>query len=107
MQKITNLKPNTIGKRKCEIILNEILIELNSAHLTRRVMSRYNKFRNGCTVLFEIRNKKWNRTFLTLWFQKNLKDLKNNTEYFPENIYSFLRNCIVAHYRTLVREYEK
>ncbi len=107
MRRTNGITPNTIGKRRCEVVLNEILIEQNDAYLTKRVMSRYNRFRDGCFPLVRIKDQRWRKTFLIMWYKKTLADLQKDRMLFTCRAYSFLRNCIVAHYRTMVRGYEK
>jgi len=111
MDKVGNLQPNTIGKRRCEVILNQILIEEDNPYLTRKVMSRYNRFRDGCKPIFNrlsrAEHQRWKRVFLDLWYKETIQDLVGVKHFYPERVFSFLRNCITAHYRTLIRGSEK
>ena len=107
MKRINSITKNTVGSRRCEVILNEILIEENDAYLTKRVMSRYNKFRDGCLALIHLKEHGWRKTFLTMWYHKNVEELDQNKRFFIERAYTFLRNCMTAYFRTLIRGHEK
>lgn len=103
-KKQSNLQPNTIGSRKCEVILNKILMDHDDAYLTKRVMMRYNRFKDGCEQIEKLDILRWKKTFLIMWYRTTIAELIVDKNLFPEEVYNFLRNCITAHFRTIIRK---
>jgi hypothetical protein len=94
----------TIGSRACEISLNKILIKLDDAYLTRRVMSRYNRFRDQINKIKHYDDKDFRRFLLRLLRKHHFDQLEETREFFPKDAYTHLLCCMTAEYRTAIKK---
>lgn len=99
--KISRISMGTVGSLRCEVALNELLCAEDNSKITRPVMSRLVKHREG---LREIVDSDIRRHFkiklLLVWKRNMLASVESiNSDLVSEKIRSHLRCCMNAHYQ--------
>jgi len=92
--------PNTVGSLPCEVSLNKILTEHPT--FVRKVMSRYNQYKNGIKEIEAMRDSKLYETVLKMWKERN-DNVINSWQNVPKDIHSHLLCCVTAQFRIAIK----
>jgi hypothetical protein len=87
-----------IGKRPCEISLQNILHELDDRKLVNRVMSLILAYREGLRQISYIPKINWRKSFTYDWRQRFYKKVFENDN-LPLRVQTHMWCCMTAYYR--------
>jgi hypothetical protein len=100
----SKIKPNTVGSRECEKSLNSILVGINDANVTNKVLGLYDRFKRGIKKLEPLKSDKtFHRNILLLYLRDHQAKAKNLGENVPEVLVTHLLCCIKAEYSSTLR----
>lgn len=106
-ERLHKLGKGTVGSRRCEVALNEVLIEVNNAKVTNIALGRLVSFQNGLRQLDPLRpNKPFYISMAALWRCDQFSKWENSKEKVPTKVYSLVRNCMTAFYRDMLKEFK-
>lgn len=87
----------TIGKRKCEVNLNKILMEQNDERIASFVVKNLCNYRMGLRQLAHVPDCSWRHSFINAYNTTFIKKVKS--ESLPPLIESHMLCCLHAYYR--------
>lgn len=96
----SKMDKGTIGKRPCEISLNNALIAQADAKITNKVMKRFFALKDGLKELQFVPSMSFRKTMMLMHFKKIRDSLPNDL---PKNIYTHALCCYTALYREALR----
>ena len=100
----SKLVEGTVGNRPCERALNQILLSINDAYLTRRVMSRYYRFKKDLKKVQSYDDREFRRYLLLLIKKDHFGKLEQTQDLFPKDAYTHLLCCMTAEYRETIKK---
>lgn len=90
----------TLGPNPCQIALNKILIEIDDAHITNLITSRYHNLRQGLLRLEGIQPYGFCIQIMQLYYQKHIDLFESHKDKMPVNAYTHARCC----YKMLLKQ---
>ena len=104
----SKIRMGTVGNRECEKSLNGILVNIDDANVTNKILSLYNRFKVGIRKLEPLQSdKKFYRNLMLLWLHDHQVKAKNLESNVPEVLMTHLLCCIKAEYSSAIRNFEE